>query len=60
MAQGGEISFDMSKAKKLIGFEPKYTLADSIKSIKDWIDADGLREEKMSAADSSYSAGVKK
>jgi UDP-glucose 4-epimerase len=57
MAQGGEIAFDMSKAKRLLGFEPLYTLADSIKSIKDWIDAGGLREE-TSAQDRAYGAGV--
>jgi len=59
MAQGGEIAFDMSKAKRLLGFEPLYTLADSIKSIKDWIDAGGLREE-VSAQDRAYGAGVSK
>jgi len=42
MAQGGEVSFDMSKAKKLMDFEPRYTLADSIASIKEWVDAGGL------------------
>lgn len=45
MAQGGEVQFDMSKAKNLIGFEPLYSLGDTIKSIKDWIDSGGL--EKM-------------
>jgi len=44
MAQGGEISFSMEKAKRVIGFEPRYTMADSIGSIKDWIDAGGLDE----------------
>ena len=59
MAQGGEIAFDMSKAKNLIGFEPLYTVADSIKSIKDWIDAGGLVEEEPQR-DKSYGAGVEK
>lgn len=58
MAQGGKISFDMSKAKRLMGFEPRYTLADSIKSIKDWIDSGGLTVGK--SAYTIYSAGVKK
>ena len=57
MAQGGEISFDMSKAKKLLGFEPQYTLADSIQGIKDWVDAGGLEEERA-VGDSAYDAGV--
>jgi len=57
MAQGGEIAFDMSKARKLLGFEPKYTLADSIQSIKDWVDAGGLERERA-ADDSAYGAGV--
>lgn len=42
MAQGGEIAFSMAKAKRFIGFEPQYTLADSIRSIKDWTDNGGL------------------
>jgi UDP-glucose 4-epimerase len=45
MAQGGKIAFDMSKAKTTIGFAPRYTMDDSIQSIKDWINADGLAEE---------------
>lgn len=59
MAQGGEVSFDMSKARKIIGFEPVYTLADSIKNIKEWIDAGGLTED-TSAADKEYGTGVNK
>ena len=58
MAQGKEIAFDMQKAKNLMRFEPKYTLADSIKSIKDWIDAGGLVEKK-GKRDTSYGVGVK-
>jgi UDP-glucose 4-epimerase len=57
MAQGGEISFDMSKAKKLLGFEPKYTLEDSIRNIKAWVDAGGLLEEQA-AANSTFTSGV--
>ncbi|OFX13509.1 MAG: hypothetical protein A2Z18_07130 [Armatimonadetes bacterium RBG_16_58_9] len=57
MAQGGEISFSMEKAGKLIDFEPRYSLADSIRAIKDWVDAGGLEENKA-AADRSYGGGV--
>lgn len=60
MAQGGEIRFDMSKAERLIGFKPRYTLADAIKSIKDWIDSGGLEKEKKKAAGASYLEGVGK
>jgi nucleoside-diphosphate-sugar epimerase len=56
MAQGGEISFDMSKAERLMGFEPAYTLADSVKSIKDWVDAGGLASEQ--ARGETYGSGV--
>ena len=47
----------MEKAKKLIGFEPKYSMKDSIAYIKEWIDAGGLTEEGRSA-DQSYGSGV--
>ena len=57
MAQGGEITFDMSKAKRLLGFEPRYTLEDSVKSIKNWVDSGGLEEERA-AEDSAYTSGV--
>ena len=59
MAQGGEIAFDMSKAARLLGFVPQYALADSIKAIKDWIDAGGL-SDTGSAHDKAYGAGVYK
>ena len=49
MAQGGEISFDMSKAKRLLDFAPRYSLEDSIRSIKAWVDAGGLLEEDAGA-----------
>ncbi len=58
MAQGGEICFSMLKAKEKICFEPKYTLADSIKSIKDWINAGGLEQEDVSTI--SYRSGIAK
>lgn len=60
MAQGGEIAFDRSKAKRLLGFEPLYTMEQSIGSIKDWIDAGGLEEETVAPADRSYGVGVGK
>ena len=59
MAQGGEIAFDMSKAKELLDFEPRYTLADSIGSIKDWIDGGGLAEQDASVSD-RFGGGVGK
>ena len=55
MAQGGEISFDMTKARRLIGFEPIHSMSDSIASIKDWVDAGGLAEQ---VSDLAYEAGV--
>ncbi|MEM2146844.1 MAG: NAD(P)-dependent oxidoreductase [Candidatus Jordarchaeaceae archaeon] len=58
MAQGGEICFSMSKAKEKISFEPIYTLADSIKSIMDWVSAGGLEREETS--DISYKSGIVK
>jgi nucleoside-diphosphate-sugar epimerase len=60
MAQGREIAFDMSKAKRLLGFEPTYTLADGVQSIKDWIDADGLKGEARAQEDRAYGAGVER
>ena len=59
MAQGGEVSFDMKKAKKLLGYEPKYTLADAMQSIKDWIDAGGLQATASEGMTDHYGAGVK-
>jgi nucleoside-diphosphate-sugar epimerase len=58
MAQGGRIEFDMSKAAKLIDFKPIYYLADSIKSIKDWVDSGGLQEDD--AEHKKFGDGVKK
>lgn len=58
MAQGEEVAFDMSKAKKLVNFEPRYTLADSIRNIKGWIDSGGLEEDSKDKT--SYGAGVNK
>jgi nucleoside-diphosphate-sugar epimerase len=53
MAQGGEISFSMAKAKELLDFEPPHGLQDSLNSIKEWIDAGGL-EEPVVATKLSY------
>lgn len=57
MAQGGEIAFDMSKAKRLIGFVPQYSLAESVKSIIEWIDNGGLKEETLGGKE-SFGKGV--
>ena len=57
MAQGGEIEFDMSKAKRLLEFEPRYSMAATIQSIKAWVDAGGLEEDRAEG-DSAYSGGV--
>ena len=56
MAQGGEISFDMSKAERLIGYKPLYSVEDSIRNIKDWIDEGGLKERINN--DSIYVKGI--
>jgi nucleoside-diphosphate-sugar epimerase len=58
MAQGGELWFDISKAKGLLGFEPQYTFEDAIRSIKEWIDADGLEKEQVGIMDSKYGTGI--
>jgi nucleoside-diphosphate-sugar epimerase len=58
MAQGGEISFSMEKAKKLLGFVPEYTLEDAIRSIKEWVDAGGLTEGSSGVRE-SFGGGVK-
>ena len=58
MAQGGEIEFDMSKAKRLLDFSPRYTLRETIQSIKDWVDGGGLEKDR-SESDSAYSSGVR-
>ncbi len=56
MAQGGEISFDMSKAERLLGFKPQYKLEDSLRYIKAWIDAGGLQTEARDQG--KYGKGV--
>ncbi len=58
MAQGGKIAFSMEKAKRILGFQPEYSLGDSIRSIKEWIDGGGLLENE--AADSVFTSGVQK
>jgi hypothetical protein len=59
MAQGDEIEFSMEKAKKLIGFEAKYSMEDSISYIKKWIDSGGLTEG-VSDVDKALGLGVEK
>jgi nucleoside-diphosphate-sugar epimerase len=59
MAQGNKIAFDMSKAKKLLDFEPKYSLEDSIGSIISWIKTGGLKNNQTTS-DRAYGSGVKK
>ena len=59
MAQGGEICFSMEKAKKLLGFEPQFTLEDSLRDIKAWIDEGGLEAEERLAGDGAFAEGVK-
>lgn len=46
LAQGGSLAFDMSKAKRLLGFEPRYQVEDSIRNIKAWVDAGGLEADR--------------
>ncbi len=58
MAQGEQLYFSMAKARELMGFEPQYHLLDSLRSIKEWIDAGGL-EATGEAADTTYAAGVR-
>ncbi len=57
MAQGNKISFDMSKASELLGFIPQYSLEDSIRNIKAWVDAGGLAKESPKS-DNKYGRGV--
>jgi nucleoside-diphosphate-sugar epimerase len=50
MAQGNRIEFDMTKARRLLGFAPCYSMEDSIVAIKRWIengapDEDGRRPQ---------------
>ena len=59
MAQGGEIYFSMEKAKKLIDFEPLYSLEDTVKNTKDWIDKGGLNKSKTDTIE-KYGDGVNK
>jgi len=57
MAQGGQIAFSMEKAKRLMGFVPQYSMADSIQAIKAWIDAGGLKAAAKPAE--KFGGGVK-
>ncbi|MBN1299387.1 MAG: NAD(P)-dependent oxidoreductase [Actinobacteria bacterium] len=38
LSQGNALYFDMSKAKKLLDFEPEYNLKDSIYNIAQWVE----------------------
>lgn len=57
MAQGGRIEFSMEKAKRLLGFEPQYTLLESLRSIYDWVKMEGLIQDGLDK-DSTYESGV--
>jgi nucleoside-diphosphate-sugar epimerase len=57
MAQGGEICFSMEKARRRLGFEPRYTLADAIRSIEEWVDAGGLEQDRAATAEGRYGKG---
>jgi len=59
MAQGGKVYFDMRKARRLLGFKPRYTVLDSMRSIMDWIDAGGLKTEGATLQDRAYGSGVR-
>jgi dTDP-L-rhamnose 4-epimerase len=59
MAQGKELCFSMRKGKELIGYEPKYGIEDSLRYIKDWIDAGGL-EQMKSIDEGIYGSGIQK
>ncbi len=56
MAQGGRISFDMSKARTLLGFTPRYDLRASLAYLKEWIDNHGLEKDALKTE--SFGAGV--
>ena len=58
MAQGGVVYFDMSKAHHLLGFQPRYSLLESIRSIKDWVDAGGLGNEPLAPEDPAFGTGI--
>ena len=58
MAQGEKIRFSMEKAKNMIGFEPQYSVEDSMIAIKEWIEGGGLDTESGQATDKSFSKGV--
>jgi nucleoside-diphosphate-sugar epimerase len=57
MAQGGEIRFSMEKARRLLDFQPVFSLEDSLKSIVDWVHDGGLAHEPAET-ENSFGAGV--
>ena len=59
-AQGGKLYHSMDKARNLLGFEPKYDMADAVRSIKEWIDAGGLESAESGTKDDDFLSGVEK
>jgi len=58
MAQGNEIEFSMEKAKKVLGFEPVFSLEDSIKSIYNWVKNGGLDSKEIEQKDKKFETGI--
>ena len=59
-AQGDKLYHSMDKAKNVLGFEPKYTMVDAVRSIKEWIDAGGLEGAESDTKDDDFLTGVEK
>ncbi len=57
MAQGGELCFSMEKAERRLDFRPRFSVADSLEAIKNWIDAGGISD---TAEMNRYTQGVEK
>lgn len=58
MAQGGNISFSMEKAKRMLNFIPIYSVEDSMRYIKQWIEMGGLKESNITAKE--FGQGITK
>ncbi|MBL7047743.1 MAG: NAD(P)-dependent oxidoreductase [Candidatus Marinimicrobia bacterium] len=58
MAQGHEIQFSMEKAKKILGFEPKYSLEDSILNIYEWAQDFNFSCDSVNQNKEAYEAGI--
>lgn len=41
-ASDGQLTFDMSKARRIMGFEARYSIADTIRATREWIKTHGL------------------